>query len=229
MAALLQQTTPTPPAAPAPVPPSPDVVSTGQLSAGTLTRQQIEQLQARRSELSNQLESATRRRKDLAEQVSRGGPNRAGLEARLEALDGRILRLEGEIDQVGQQLASADAQRFTETRPPTNFEPGIHFSNVDSDLVVIFSALLLAPLMLSIARLTWRRGSRAYVAPSSSPDLSPRLERIEQAVDAIAIEVERVSEGQRFVTRLLSERPPELAPAAREPARVEIGEGGRGR
>jgi hypothetical protein len=33
-----------------------------------------------------------------------------------------------------------------------------------------------------------------------------RLARIEHAVDAIALEVERISEGQRFTTRLLSER-----------------------
>jgi hypothetical protein len=33
-----------------------------------------------------------------------------------------------------------------------------------------------------------------------------RLARMEQAVEAIAIEIERVSEGQRFVTKLLSER-----------------------
>ena len=33
-----------------------------------------------------------------------------------------------------------------------------------------------------------------------------RLERIEQAVDAIAIEIERISEGQRFTTKLLNER-----------------------
>jgi hypothetical protein len=38
-----------------------------------------------------------------------------------------------------------------------------------------------------------------------------RLERIEHAVDAIAVEVERIAEGQRFVTRLLSERPVERA------------------
>jgi len=31
------------------------------------------------------------------------------------------------------------------------------------------------------------------------------MERLEQAVDAIAIEIERVSEGQRYVTRLLTE------------------------
>jgi hypothetical protein len=42
-----------------------------------------------------------------------------------------------------------------------------------------------------------------------------RLARIEQAVDAIALEVERISEGQRFTTKLLSEqsRPLPKAPA----------------
>ncbi|SRR6266567_1934303 len=33
-----------------------------------------------------------------------------------------------------------------------------------------------------------------------------RLSRLEQAVDAIALEIERISEGQRFTTKLLSER-----------------------
>ena len=45
---------------------------------------------------------------------------------------------------------------------------------------------------------------------SRRADLSPaadaRLERIEHAVDAMAVEIERISEGQRFTTRLLSER-----------------------
>ena len=36
--------------------------------------------------------------------------------------------------------------------------------------------------------------------------LDARLERVEQTVESIAIEMERVSEGQRFVTKLLSER-----------------------
>jgi hypothetical protein len=37
-----------------------------------------------------------------------------------------------------------------------------------------------------------------------------RFERLEQAVESIAIEMERVSEGQRFVTKLLSDRAPAL-------------------
>ena len=36
--------------------------------------------------------------------------------------------------------------------------------------------------------------------------LEERLNRIEQGVDAVAVEVERISEAQRFTTRLRSER-----------------------
>ena len=65
-------------------------------------------------------------------------------------------------------------------------------------------------------------------------DESRRLERLEQGVDAIAIEVERISEGQRFVTRLLSEAhdgvPIPVTQRIGEGARVggEAGEPGRG-
>ena len=53
------------------------------------------------------------------------------------------------------------------------------------------------------------RGIEAQKKPSPpdlAPDVQDRMLRIEQAVDAIAIEVERMSEGQRFTTRLLTER-----------------------
>lgn len=40
----------------------------------------------------------------------------------------------------------------------------------------------------------------------ASGRIEDRLTRIEQAVDAVAVEVERISEGQRFTTKLLSEK-----------------------
>lgn len=39
-----------------------------------------------------------------------------------------------------------------------------------------------------------------------SPELAERLDRTEHAMDAIAVEVERMSEAQRFTTRRLSDR-----------------------
>ena len=57
------------------------------------------------------------------------------------------------------------------------------------------------PLARAFAR-RMERESKTKLAP----EVNSRLERIEQAVDAIAIEVERISEGQRFTTKLLTER-----------------------
>ena len=54
--------------------------------------------------------------------------------------------------------------------------------------------------------------ARAYArrlesSPASlPPDLGARMQRMEQAIDSIAVEVERISEGQRFTTKLLSDR-----------------------
>jgi hypothetical protein len=44
--------------------------------------------------------------------------------------------------------------------------------------------------------------------------IEDRLDRIERGVEAIALEVERVSEGQRFVTKLLAEKSPTQLPPA---------------
>ena len=49
-------------------------------------------------------------------------------------------------------------------------------------------------------------GARSRIAPAIAPEVAARLERMEQAIDSIAIEVERISEGQRFTTKLLAER-----------------------
>jgi len=58
------------------------------------------------------------------------------------------------------------------------------------------------------ARAMWKRSSRPGPAPAVFTETAQRLERLEASVDAIAIEIERISEGQRFVTKLLSEGQP---------------------
>ena len=59
------------------------------------------------------------------------------------------------------------------------------------------------PIARAFARRMDRQGGRV---PQLAPEQAERIARIEQAVDAVAIEVERISEGQRFVTKLLTER-----------------------
>ena len=44
------------------------------------------------------------------------------------------------------------------------------------------------------------------VAPTPSGEIGTRLSNLEQSLDAIAVEVERVGEGQRYMTKVFSER-----------------------
>ena len=55
-----------------------------------------------------------------------------------------------------------------------------------------------------------------------SDDVTYRLERIEHAIEAMAIEVERITEGQRFTTRLLSESRKNLEPVGLPEAPREL-------
>ncbi|HTD82991.1 MAG TPA: hypothetical protein VK648_04300, partial [Gemmatimonadaceae bacterium] len=57
-------------------------------------------------------------------------------------------------------------------------------------------------------RAIFRRTNKPGVPPQALTETAQRLEHLESAVDAIAIEIERISEGQRFVTKLLSEGQP---------------------
>ena len=59
---------------------------------------------------------------------------------------------------------------------------------------------------LPLARAFARRMDRKAVPQQIPAEVTAQLGQLAQAVDAIALEVERISEGQRFTTRLLSEQ-----------------------
>jgi hypothetical protein len=50
------------------------------------------------------------------------------------------------------------------------------------------------------------RAQRETLHAARDPEVMARLARVEQIVESTAIEIERISEGQRFTTRLLSEK-----------------------
>jgi hypothetical protein len=77
----------------------------------------------------------------------------------------------------------------------------------NNTLVIWLAAIVCIglPISVAIARSIWKR-TTARGLPSAPAEDARRLERVEQAVDAIAIEMERMSEGQRYVTKLLAER-----------------------
>lgn len=77
---------------------------------------------------------------------------------------------------------------------------------MDEDIVIPIAGMIFMltltfglPLMIAHIRRTSRRDRE-------DPETNVRLERIEHAIDAMAVEVERIAEGQRYVTQLLAGR-----------------------
>lgn len=181
-----------------------------------MSRSEVSAIRQRRGELSDQLISASNRREELAKQMLAlpAGPARTGIEGRLAVLDRRLAQLESDIAATGRQLTAAAPGVTSSTEGPVNDIP----ENVMT-VSIVMTIFVLFPLAITFARNIWKRGNRpAPAAPS--PETNQRLERLEQGVEAIAIEIERVSEGQRFVTKLLSE----AAPAGRLPQQEKVAE-----
>ena len=170
-----------------------------------MTARGISDLKAQREELSNQLVSAAGRRQRLASQLTSmpPGPARSGLEQRIMVLDQRMVQIESDIAATGKQLSEAPLSLTSELGIP--FRGGDIPDNVAA-IAGAFTFFVMFPMAIAMARRIWKRGSYPPAPQVQiSPQIDQRLERLEQGVDAIAIEIERITEGQRFVTRLLSE------------------------
>ena len=186
------------------------------------TARDIEALKARREELSNQLNSVDGRRSKLMNQLKQTSDPTAikGLEARIALLDARQLQLETDIQLTGQQLTSSAAGLITTTSVAPSF------GMLDSKQVMALSILSIIfigfPLAIGVAKSMFKRSARPGPPPAVFTETAQRLERLEASVDATAIEIEWVSEGQRFVTKLLSEGQPapKLGAGQRKPESV---------
>ena len=77
-----------------------------------------------------------------------------------------------------------------------------------SVLVPLGGMFMIVTLALGIpmVRLMSKRLDARLAVPPSASETNARLERIEHAIDAMSVEVERLAAGQRFTTKHLSER-----------------------
>lgn len=76
-------------------------------------------------------------------------------------------------------------------------------------MTVIISSIAALTVIVLGARILWRHGTKTREA---APVHDPRQEALQMAVEAIAIEVERISEAQRFTVGLLTDRLGHRAP-----------------
>jgi len=93
---------------------------------------------------------------------------------------------------------------------------------MDPDLVRIAELALIALVTASGFVCLWgatrwigSRTSRSLPATQRTPTEEARLAHIEMAIDAIAVEVERISESQRFTAKIMAERPQDQLPSAK--------------
>jgi len=172
-------------------------------NAPATAAEMYEAMRAQARVLNEQLRSLEQARGRLSEQLRNDqitGADRAGLEARLTQIDGRITQIEAQRLVADAQVAQAAAQpgAVIERPPPPELIP-------EEVLVFgVFIVMVIAfPLTIAWTRRLWKRQTVIQAMPV---ELGDRLNTIERSVEAVAIEVERIGEGQRFVTQLLASR-----------------------
>lgn len=205
----MQGSTPVPAPAVAPEAPAPPSLL-GQATPapppfpGATPQAIYEALQAQRRELANQLDNLEDRRRDLSNRLEEpmvGGADRKGLEQRISEVDGRISAIDKQIAESEAQIARAAA--VPGAVPPPKPERPVGPPEEVFVLSGMFIVLVLLPMSIAMARRIWRRGVTAIT--SLPAELGERLTRLEQGMDAIAVEVERIGEGQRYMTRMFAE------------------------
>lgn len=204
-AALRSQTPAAFPQLPASPPPAPEIgadLATMQARLGELQVQQAG-LKAQWNGLRHQLD-----------QMRSDNPARAGVQQQWADVGVHIAQYDGQIAMLGVQIAQKQGVALpgVATVPPrTPIQRGGRFSDVVTGMSLLLLIVVAVPISMAWARRIWRGQPAAAAMPMDQS--SARFDRLEQAVDAIAIEVERIAEGQRFMTKIMVERPGQTSKA----------------
>lgn len=167
-------------------------------------REMYDAAQVHRRVIRDQLNRTENSRDELARELRQptvGGADRTGLEEQLKAVDARILQLREELAQAEQREAQAAAVPGSTARSPLEVNQN-RFETVLAVSTFVTIALAL-PLVIAYARRIWKKTN---ITMTMTPELERRMDTIERAVESTAVEVERIGEGQRFVTQLLASR-----------------------
>lgn len=212
-----------------PAPPAPPGAATIDLAAsarsGASAADVLSAFRAQRSELRNQLDRLEEKRDDLVreltgENASQNPSVRTGVEARIKELDARISETEKQIATADQSVSNAAAV------PGANVDPPRPVRNGPPDEVfiipIVFTIFVLFPIAIAYSRRIWRRGS-TIISPVPQ-EVRDRLDQMADAVESIGLEVERIGEGQRFITKVMSDNGRAIGAGAAQPIQVPQGE-----
>jgi hypothetical protein len=178
------------------------------------TAREVEGLKVRRQMLAEQLEGAEDQRQELTRSLQRVGDTeegrspdpgavsltRAGLAVRLKDVDARIIQLERDIAATNRALTQASPEVLAAYEQQRPREP-VHTGPDDGDVIGTgIGGFFIGMIVLTAGRRirAWRRRRRGQPGFESAPagvGPDPRIDRLTQAVDAIAVEVERIGRG----------------------------------
>jgi hypothetical protein len=118
-----------------------------------------------------------------------------------------LKRAEADIRRSSADAAAAGGARFTTGVPPI-FVGGGMSRRQESMMFVGFVVVVIAAVAIlnPLIRIFGRRYDRGRQNVQIDAATAAQLQRIEHAVEAMAVEIERLSEGQRFTTKLLAGR-----------------------
>jgi hypothetical protein len=187
-------------------------------------RAELEGLNARRTELKSQLGSLTERRIQLSMQLGTAeGAAKERLDARLRDVDERTGRVTDELNAIDDAINAA--MRRGEAHPPSLLEQGhampvvpppiptFEFSTGRDNNLLQMLLVGQALSFLLLGLILWRAFRRRVTSFGRlAPEDATRLEQLQRSVDVMAVEVERISEGQRYVAKVLKD--PALAAGA---------------
>ena len=211
---MMQPKAPTPPDAPVLAPSQITIAGTplgGPVAVYEGYRAQVRELNQQMSQLEDTRAGLTRQLQQTPAEA------KSGLGQRIAAIDSRIIAVDKQIGDANAQLAKAAAVPGAVVEAPPQIMTGPSEDFVMSALFI--TGALLLPLSIAFARRIWKRtGTTVAAFPK---EIGDRLGRVESAVDSTALEVERIGEGQRFLTRLFTEGDPARGIAAPAPLMIE--------
>jgi hypothetical protein len=195
-----------PQAAPVAVPASAVPQTASEMNAA---RMKIEQMR-------ETLQDFAERRNSVAGQLRRADVDaRPGYQARLENLDANINQLQNQITQATLSIANAPASAFAGASSARVGRAGPDFvfprgPEPFIPIVSIIGGVFITVSLIGLVRtIIGRRASTVRAIPD--PETSNQIRQLQQSVDTIALEVERISESQRFMTKVFANRDPAAA------------------
>jgi cell division protein FtsB len=188
------------------------------------SRPDVDMLTEQRHALQQQVEQLLSRRNLLFAQFRNMNEGRARgeLESRMSEIDARLSRLDDQIEQLNARITQAmsggsGGEGVVVGGPPVirggqiSVSPGLFPPQRGPDMreiggIMAAEAVALVLIGLAFWRFGMRRMRQQFERAVGSQ--STQLNQLQQAIDVIGVEVERISEGQRYVAKVLSEGSP---------------------